>query len=442
VTDVFFQSIFSQSRFYIDRANVNPFVESSVLTPFFTTQLENNIPTQFINEAQTKQIGAVFVEEVNRREINDLLSLLDKKIVLKGKRAELGIPYPNSNEIKNIIIIGSQNPIDNNHGSAHENDIAEDNRFLKVPFPNAIGESGSSQLAFMNSKSVYDTFWEEYQQRLNLDEEASWQELYISATDLSNFTFDLSPSHREFLDLMLAYIETNPKSAIERNQALINASNLDLRFFVREDEAYQMVNEVQSSLKYPIVRRDLNKIINFAKLVAFIRSIKQKDFNPQISLIDIISSFGVLLAGRKVNSLEINLFDYVNDAFRSYEKLQAKYKAKESQSIREKIFEKALNNYLNSGKTLDIFQKTLRDLAIKHGSNQFPSPSMSVFNSKLIADIMVLEHFSSQYSEIFLEAINASTPRSALNQMYLKHLSSLPSIYVHRLHWLVETFEV
>ncbi|MHA1983494.1 MAG: hypothetical protein ACW967_03990, partial [Candidatus Hodarchaeales archaeon] len=458
VTDLFFQSLFSEKSFYIDRANINPFVESSVLTPFFTTILEKNIPKQFINEAQAKNIGAVFVEEVNRREINDLLSLLDKKLVLHGKRTDLGIMVQKDNSrdvlLKKLIVIGSQNPVESTApGSAQENDIAEDNRFLKIPFPNVVAESGSSQLQFSNNTSLHDIFWQEYKTRIEekIDKEEiiepksqSWQELYVGATDLSEFSFDLSVIHREFIDLMLSYVNSNPRTEIDRHQSIIDQANpsFDLKFHLREDDMLQKIMDVQTSLKYPIVRRDLNKIVNFSKLVAMIRSIKSKSYNPVIGLADIVSSFGVLLEGRKIEIIDISMFDYVNDALQSYERLLNNYKVKGTNSIRELALDKAINNYENTGKSLEIFQNTLRSLAEKYGSNHYPNPSMSVFNAKIVTDLMILEQFSRDHKDDCITALNSLTPRSSLGKIYTSKMSSLASIYVNRLHWLIETFSI
>ncbi|OLS21322.1 MAG: hypothetical protein HeimC3_36390 [Candidatus Heimdallarchaeota archaeon LC_3] len=458
VTDLFFQTLFSEKSFYIDRANVNPFVESSVLTPFLTTILEKNIPKQYINEAQAKSIGAVFVEEVNRREINDLLSLLDKKLVLHGKRTDLGIMMQKADSkvmlLKKIIIIGSQNPVESTApGSAQENDIAEDNRFLKIPFPNAVAESGSGQLQFSHTTSLHEDFWQEYKARIEkkIDKEEvkepisqSWHELYVEATDLKSFSFDLSFTHREFIDLMLSYIKSNPKTEVDRHQSIINQVNpsLDLKFHLREDEMLQKIVDVQISLKYPIVRRDLNKIVNFSKLVALIRSIKQKSYNPVIDLADIVSSFGVLLEGRKIEIIETSMFDYVNDALQSYKRLLTNYKVKGNRSIREMVLGKAINNYMNSGKNLEVFQNTLRSLAEKNGSNHYPNPSMSVFNAKIVTDFMILEQFSRDYKNECITALNSPSPRTSLSEIYTNKLASLASIYVNRLHWLVETFSI
>ncbi len=89
---------------------------------------------------------------------------------------------------------------------------------------------------------------------------------------------------------------------------------------------------------------------------------------------------------------------------------------------------------------MEIFRSTIRSLAEKNGSNHYPNPSMSVFNAKIVTDFMILEQFSRDYEEECITALNSPSPRNALSEIYTSKLASLSSIYINRLHWLVETF--
>lgn len=440
VTDLFFQAVFGEVGFHVERTNYNLFVESSVLKPFITTKLENNIPTQLINHDRTRSLGAIFVEEVNRRELNDLLALLDKKLVLAGDQAELGVPYPKSKDLKKIIVVSSQNPRDAAHSQVRENDIAEDNRFLKIPFPNAVDEAGSGQYMFSRrDPKRHDQLWEHYLGKI--EGSGNRLELFADATDMRTFHFELNPVMREFVDLMLSYISKDPTVEVERNNQLVQSCGIELDVPIRDDDFLAKVLEVHAALKYPIVRRDVNKIMNFAKLIAFVRSIKQKEFSPAISLVDLVSSFGVLLEGRKVEIADVSMFDFVNDALQSYERLRDNYKTKPNQSARELILEKAINNFVNTGKKIEIFRSTLEDLASKNASMPFALPAMSVFNSRVVADVVVLSQCSRAYEDDFLSALNSATPRTALGKFYSSKLAEFSSIFVHRLNWLVEEFK-
>ena len=254
ITEMFFRSLFGDEGFVIDRSNFNPFVESSILSTFIQTKLVDKIPKQFINFDKAQNVCAFFVEEVNRREVNDLLTLLDKVIILDGTRVNLGLHYKNgsgSELLKKIIIIGSQNPDDTEHGT-FENDIDEDNRFLKIPFPNAIFEAGTTQLLIKKSDKAHEEFWSSYKEKMEADS-ADWRSLYIEATDLPENVFKIADDQREFLDFIISYLSTNPTNEVQRNVELIKDCGMDLQFNLREDEFLAKVIDLQNSLRYKIV---------------------------------------------------------------------------------------------------------------------------------------------------------------------------------------------
>ena len=437
ITEMFFRSLFGDEGFVVDRSNFNPFVESSILSTFIQTKLVDRIPKQFINFDKTKNVCAFFVEEVNRREVNDLLTLLDKVIILDGTRVDLGLPYKTEDgkdSLKKIIIIGSQNPDDVEHGT-FENDIAEDNRFLKIPFPNAIFEAGTTQLLVKKPKNPHELFWNTYREKLEADG-TDWKTLYIQATNLPESVFRITDDQREFLDFMISYLSTNPMTEVQRNMEIIKDCGLELQFNLREDEFLAKVTDLQSSLRYKIVRRDLNKLTNFIRLVALVRSIKRKDFVPEITLEDVASSIGVLLEGRTVNLRENMMFDFVNDAIKSYSELKQRYNA-ENESIREMVLNKALKNYSSNSYNMDIFYSTITNLVTKFSDNTYVKPALVVFNSRIVTDLLLFKQFCEDNNEALIDILHASNQRQALSTYFKDHFSVLPSIYANRLGWLV-----
>ena len=432
ITELFFRSLFGDEGFVIDRSNFNPFVESSILSTFIQTKLD-----------KAKGVCAFFVEEVNRREVNDLLTLLDKVIILDGTRVDLGLHYKNGSGtelLKKLIIIGSQNPDDTEH-STFENDIAEDNRFLKIPFPNAIFEAGTTQLLIKKSKNAHEEFWNTYKEKLEADS-ADWRNLYIQATDLPENVFKIADDQREFLDFIISYLSTNPANEVQRSMDLIKDCGMELQFTLREDEFLAKVMELQNSLRYKIVRRDLNKLINFIRLVALVRSIKRKDFVPEITLEDVASSVGVLLEGRTVNLQDNVMFDFVNDAIKSYNELKQRYNAEEHESIREMVLSKALKNYSSNSFNMDIFYSTITNLVTKFSENTYVKPALVVFNSRIVADLLLFRQFCQDYQEDLIDILHSSNQREGLSGYYRNNFSILPSIYANRLGWLVHDFSL
>ena len=441
ITELFFRSLFGDEGFVIDRSNFNPFVESSILSTFIQTKLVDKIPKQFIDYDKAKTVCAFFIEEVNRREVNDLLTLLDKVLILDGSRVNLGLPYKTEDgedALKKIIIIGSQNPDDVEHGT-FENDIAEDNRFLKINFPNAIFEAGTTQLLVKKPTNSFNLFWNTYKEKLEVNG-VDWKNLYIKATDLPQDVFKLTDDQREFLDFMISYLSTTPMDEVNRNMELAKDCGMELQFNLREDEFLAKITDLQNSLRYKVVRRDLNKITNFIRLVALIRSIKRKDFTPEITLEDVASSIGVLLEGRTVNLKDNLMFDFVNDSIKSYAELKERYNAEEHQSIREMVLSKALKNYASNSYNMDIFYSTITNLVTKFSENTYVKPALVVFNSRIVADLLLFKQFCTDYQEKLLDSLHASNARDQLSAFFSNNFSTLPSIYANRLGWLVNDF--
>ena len=63
---------------------------------------------------------------------------------------------------------------------------------------------------------------------------------------------------------------------------------------------------------------------DFRMAESLVRSVKKRNFNPTVSLVDVGAGIGVLLQGRKVELASANMFDYVNDALQSYGKLRSR----------------------------------------------------------------------------------------------------------------------
>ena len=444
ITELFFQTIFGEQGFIIDRMNFNPYIESSILTHFMETKLVNNIPKQFLNKDRIIRTGAVFVEEVNRREINDLITLLDKKVVLDGESTFLGLSSKHGSESKKLIVIGSQNPQDGQHLTVKDNDIAEDNRFLKIPFPNSAGNVGSSQLASTNSTSLYETFWHHFLEKLSSSSQEDRQEVYVQVTSTKDLKFSLSFEAREFLDLILSYIIINPKEEVDWNNHLIKQldTTTTISITLREGDFLDKILTIQSSQKYPFVRRDINKIINYAKLVALITAIKTKTYEPVITLTDLVTSVGILLEGRKIPLSKVSVFDFMNDSLQAYQQLKAKSKVVDDSGIRRLVFSKAMTNYIETGKNFDIFLKTVRDLVERLYNNLDTRPAVLVFSSKLIADLLVFHNYCQLFETDIKTCLEQSSPATAIQEFYKSNLSTYPALYYHRLQWLVNELTV
>src|SRR3989344_2869962 len=116
---------------------------SSALEPFTTTILENGVPKTRIDRAKCEKYGALFIDEINRGDSQEVFQVVDGKIHINGDSAYLRLPIPKTDRHKKLAIIAAMNPADAQHSSALELDIAGENRFLKFRFPNGVAEAGS-----------------------------------------------------------------------------------------------------------------------------------------------------------------------------------------------------------------------------------------------------------------------------------------------------------
>ena len=173
-----------------------------------------------------------------------------------------------------------------------------------------------------------------------------------------------------------------------------------------------------------------------------VRSIKRKDFVPEITLEDVASSVGVLLEGRTVNLQDNVMFDFVNDAIKSYNELKQRYNAEEHESIKEMVLSKALKNYSSNSFNMDIFYSTITNLVTKFSENTYVKPALVVFNSRIVADLLLFRQFCQDYQEDLIDILHSSNQREGLSGYYRNNFSILPSIYANRLGWLVHDFSL
>ena len=121
---------------------------SSALEPFTTTTLENGIPKTKIGHDKCQKYGALFIDEINRGDSQEVFQVVDGKIHVNGDTGYLRIPikklkqdFKTWDKIKSLFgkeiytgrnkglaIIAAMNPADAEHNAALDLDIAGENR--------------------------------------------------------------------------------------------------------------------------------------------------------------------------------------------------------------------------------------------------------------------------------------------------------------------------
>ncbi|MDO8655969.1 MAG: hypothetical protein Q7K45_01915, partial [Nanoarchaeota archaeon] len=250
----------------------------SALEPFTTTTLEHGIPKTHVDPAKCQRYGALFIDEINRGDSQEVFQVVDGVIHVNGDTGHLRLPIPGTDRYKKVAIIAAMNPPDAQHSSALELDIAGENRFLKFHFPNGIDEAAASQLDKRTSDDLHTRFWNEFKRRTKM--EGTWRELYPVVTDSEQLRTEIEGEAREFMDVTLGYVGKNPEETVERNRELLKSAGYEPRVAVVRGNDLDRVLQAQKTMKHGFVRRDLRKISDLALLLGFIKSVKKGTYEP------------------------------------------------------------------------------------------------------------------------------------------------------------------
>ncbi len=417
---------------------------SSALEPFVTTTLEHGIPKTRIDPEKCSKYGALFIDEINRGDANEVFQVVDGKIHVNGDTGYLRLPIPGTNRHKKLAIIAAMNPADAQHSGALELDIAGENRFLKFIFPNGVSEAGSGQLEKKVAEDLHDQFWSEFRKRTNL--KGGWRENYPLVTDPEQFGATLDGRTREFIDVSLGYVGTSPKETYERNVDLMQQGGVQPSFAIRDDNDYKKIVQTQAALKHGFVRRDIKKISDLSRLLGFIKGVKNGSYEARTSLNDVAAGIGVVLESKSVTGTgHGNLMTLVNDARAAYADLHRQFNVPEGYGIRQALWQAAVNTGNQYG--FDAYVNTLNQ-GIAHLNAQTtqtagaPTPvaphAQATIKSRLLADLVVLGHFSEGYKSDITAALKEKGEQvfDAFSEIY-EQKKSQSSIYEHRLWSIV-----
>jgi len=405
---------------------------ASALEPFTTTTLENGVPKTRIDHEKCQRYGALFIDEINRGDSQEVFQVVDGKIYVNGDTGYLGLPIPGTNRLKKLALIAAMNPADAQHSSALELDIAGENRFLKFRFPNGVDEAGSSQLDKRVCDNLHIKFWDEVRKRTGLS--GDWRELYPLITDSEQVRTELNGETREFIDVALGYVGKDPSATFSRNQKLMQAGRYSPRFAVVKNNDLERVLEAQKSLKQGFVRRDLEKINDLSLLLGFVKSMKNGTYDPQVSLNDVAASIGIILESKKITGAdEGKLMALVNDSLKAYKEAREAANVPDDYGARQAIWQAAV--YAGQEGGFEAYRNTLQK-NIGALNTQARSTAGATIKSRLMADLVVLDHFSNYHEEEIGAALKQDQPLDACKEVYEKNKAG-NSVYEHRLSSVV-----
>jgi len=428
-SDALFNAVFGPDGYYTLRLS-GGVLGSSALEPFTTTTLENGVPKTRIDHDKCEKYGALFIDEINRGDSQEVFQVVDGKIHVNGDTGYLRIPIPGSDRFKSLAIIAAMNPADASHSSALELDLAGENRFLKFSFPNGVAEAGSSQLDKRLAGNLHEKFWNEFAKRTGIKE--GWKDVYPVVADADQFPTVLNSEAREFIDVALGYVGCDPKETFERNVELMHQGGLSPLFSIRDDNNYRKVLESQGLLKHGFVRRDLRKINDLSRLLGFIRGVKDESYDVGSCLNDVVASIGIVLESKTVtNTNHGGLMALVNDARLAYTEMCKQAGIPKGYGLRQAIWQSAIKIGQEHGfkEYLNFLKHNMAKLNV-----QASGVAQATIQSRILADLVVLEHFSKAYEADVTSALKESGESSfkAFERLY-EQKKGQSSIYEHRL---------
>lgn len=426
-SDALFSAVFGRDGHYTLRLS-GGVLGSSALEPFTKTTLEEGVPKTRVDLEKCEKYGALFIDEINRGDSQEVFQVVDGRIHVNGDAGELRIPIPGTDRYKRMAIIAAMNPADAEHSSALELDIAGENRFLKFRFPNGVAEAASSQLDKRVADGLHERFWTDFRNRTGL--KGSWRELYPVITDSTTVGSELSTEAREFIDVALGYVGANPLDTYARNKELLEQGGVTPHFAVRKDNNLDKIVAVQGQLKHGFVRRDLRKISDLARLLGFVRGMKDGTYETDVTLQDVAVSIGVVLESKTVTGTEHGpLMTLVNDALSSYKELLKTKNVPEGNGLRNVVYQSAV--YAGNERGADAYFATLRG-GIASLNTQPRTTAQATILSRLVADLTVMDYFSTAHKDAVVTALAAKDPFDAMNTLYERHKGQ-SSVYEHRL---------
>ncbi|MBI5065999.1 hypothetical protein HZA97_07210 [Candidatus Woesearchaeota archaeon] len=398
----------------------------SPLELFTDNILDNDMPKTVLNLEKCAKYGAVLLDEVNRGESNEVLQVVDSKINVNGDVGYLRIPIPGTDRFKRLYVVGAMNPPDAQYTGALELDLAGENRFLKMDFPNGVEEAGSTQLDKRVIGELHDKFWNLFREKTGLN--GGWREWYPVVTDSETLGVDLDEECREAIDVLLGYVGKNPVESFERNKALMENGGYTPKFKVNKSNDLTRIVEIQKGLKHGFVRRDLGKIRDLSCVLAFIKSIKNDSYTPQVSLQDVIAGIGIVLEGKRATGVDSSgLMSLVNDGLSAYKKMKPFF---EGFGFRQAVYQSSVHAGRTGG--FDAFSNTLQKNIESLNISNNGGVADSVIRSRVLADLVVLDYFSKQYQSEVVTALKAEDPLNNFKEVYEAHKKDA-SVYEHRL---------
>jgi len=489
----FMKTILPEENYQGIRLNPNM---SNVLQPYVKAELDGATIRRSLRTEQLDTIAAVFIDEVNRGDTNQILQLQDGTINLDtGNKGEVGIPIPeykdgewvtNSNNKRPLFVVSAQNPPatkDIKYSGTKRTDAAQNNRNLKLDIPNSAASIGSSVLLLKEGNGQHQEFKENYvkflSKYLDIDDKTIFEsfdkdyiQIYALTTNPKKTKSPTIQSGIEFMDAMITISSTDIEEEFKHDKQIIKdwnevlkKYNVDFKYtsdFDISSTPMEKLRDIVNSFEEEIITRDNVKIKKLSDAVSTIRRIKTalKDDDPltkfeqipsYITVQDIACGLAILLHDKqdKHDSNPVHLIDQVLKDYTSITETYAKnigYNRKfNSEDLNMNIYGLAIQhaigetNKTKNKKTTTFIKDlgtTVAHLKRLEAGSEYRKPILA----RMIGDITTLAGFSDQYSNEFEDILTKNSGNiinsiKEIENLYLikKQKVTTPDIYLHRI---------
>ncbi len=459
--------------------------------PFERSEMRQGMPVTLLDKKNLRKIAAMYLDELNLGNPNDLLQLSYGRVLLSNERAIAGIPIPQLTEdgfrfdeeeyLKRLWLSGSQNPPQSRDAafSGVELTASMKNRILVITYPKIVQSVGSTMWLVNKENGLHTRFLDQFAQRYqaltglsmpteNLQEE--WLTLYAYTLDSSRTEKAVIKSALEFGDVVMGILsgdlakayEMEKATASEWNTALSAGNSFLLTESIQDTEEVKRLKKVIDSFDKPLTERDDANLKSLADLFSTVKSLKRaygaaKPLevylrSPAYVTVEDVAASATLLARNKQMLKEAaDPVVVINAALHEYVGLIDDFAKK--MHIRDyTTFE--LENP-NLGLKHIIYSTAMRDIKsadegimkLRHNVEELKrlaggSDIRKYIIARTVADIATMTGFMSEHKDEITALLTDSqsdqkgeTLRRQVRDIYLRETGNpiFPEIYTHRL---------
>lgn len=483
----FLKAILPSDSYRVLRLNATM---SNVLQPYTEGKVEGGLVKISLRKEELNRIAALFIDEVNRGDTNQVLMLQDGVLRLPtGESGYLGLPIPRRKDgrwemdyetKRPVFVVSAQNPSitkDAKYTGARRTDAAQSNRNVTIDAPNTALSIGASALLLGSENGQHKEFLQNFRRNISrnlgieervLDQlETDWLPVYAYTTDPSRTQNPIMHSAVEFMDAMLVMVSPELKKTFDYEKEISKAWQDQLGAKYNISVAYdgtltetaislQMIRDIVESFQEEIIPRDIIKVKKLADTISLTRRTKQalQSANPTqaylrianyITLEDISCAFAIMLHDKQekheqdpVLLISTMLKEYikVSKIFAGKVGYNQVFNPEDSKySIGNLAFQHAIQGMGNNG--IPAFVKdigtSIKELGRLEAGNEYRKPLLA----RQIADLSTLAGFADQYTTALHTALQGdiSQRTSAFKTFFQNKRKSvgIPDIYIHRL---------